>query len=787
MVAAPLVGPRLWQDISGPSPSNRLLMGAFSGDESNTKWISIAGQPQDIATLELSRTGPSYQSLHFKMPGFYLEPVLVGSRPCTRVSMPKHIMLQTEGLPEVPVISRSLLVSPGSTTSLNIIEHVTRQFKIDPVEPSLGHIMRNVNPLGLIPRFDDFYKQSAVWPKQVVEVGKTFTLRELAGVNIRVYPLQYDAGKGLLLVTEKLVVDILIKDAEGYTKTVTAELKPGSREFQTVYQGIFGNNLPEQGMDKYDALPSRGRMLIIAHEALASAMTDFVVWKQQLGIDVTLRTTAELGGTNTSIGTAIADMYKDPQGLVWVILVGDKQQVPTNRGGFDGSDSDTRYAMIDGNDLYPDLYISRVSATNTTQLRTQLNKFITYEKHPDSGLNAAWYQHAVGIASDEGSPTDYERAELLRTQLLGYGFHTVDQIYQGQGAASHMITSALNDGASIVNYLGHGSGTSWGSVYFSTTQVHALDNGPRWPWIVDVSCSNGEFGLDECLAEAWLRAGTPESPQGAIGVISASSLAPWVPPTVMQAEVIHLLTTESAFTLGALYYSGLMKVLDQYNGISVSEQVIDQNVVFGDCSLMVRTAMPGSFVVSGPGDLPSSATSWSGQVTGPAGSVASLTWEGVLYGIGMVGVGGATEIIITTSLDNVPQVQLTVSGFNMVPHQEILSLDGGTVIPNEPIDDDQPGAVLPAEVQLRGNYPNPFNPNTRIAFDLPRDMAVRLSVYDIRGNLVRRLLDENLGAGAQEVLWNGTDSRDGAVASGVYLYRMETPDGVQTGRMTLSK
>ncbi len=764
-----------------------MLLGTMANFPNSTKWVSVTGQPQDIAVLGYSQTGNHGPNVYFKQPGFFVEQVWVGKVECSRISMPQQIMLQTEGLPEVPVMSRSIMVPPGSKTTLKIVEHTTVEYKMAPVVPSLGHLTRDINPLGMVPRFDEFYQQNAVWPKMVVEVGKEFTLREYSGVNIRFYPIRYDAGKGLVIATERIIVEITTENADGTIKSTTAEMKPGNQAFETVYQRVFESNLPAASANKYDALPSRGRMLIIAHESLAPAMGEFVAWKQQLGIDVTLRTTAETGPSASNIATTIADMYKEDDGLTWVILVGDHGLVPPHTGEYDGSDSDSRYAMVDGPDLYPDIYVSRISANNTTELQAQLNKFIAYEKTPSTGTDASWYQRGVGIASDEGSPTDTERAELLRTDLLDYGFHTVDGIYQGQGGNSWTITTALNEGASVVNYLGHGSGTGWNSVYFSKTQVNALENGPHWPWIVDVSCSNGDFSLDECMAEAWLRAGTPEDPQGAVGVISATSLAPWVPPTVMQAEVIDLITSESAFTLGALYYSGLMKVLDEYNGVSVAEQVIDQNVIFGDCSLMVRTATPGEFAVSGPDDISSAAATWSGNVNGPEGSVATLTWDGVLYGVGFVGAGGSTDISLTTSLAQVTQLQLTVSGFNMVPYQALVSLDGSIIPPIEPEVEEEGEDGLPAHVQLRGNFPNPFNPSTQIAFDLPRDMNVRLSIYDIRGHLVKMLVDESLSAGSQEVLWDGSDSRGSHVSSGIYLYRLETTEGMKAGRMTLSK
>jgi flagellar hook assembly protein FlgD len=94
---------------------------------------------------------------------------------------------------------------------------------------------------------------------------------------------------------------------------------------------------------------------------------------------------------------------------------------------------------------------------------------------------------------------------------------------------------------------------------------------------------------------------------------------------------------------------------------------------------------------------------------------------------------------------------------------------------------------VPAAVNLLGNFPNPFNPGTSIAFELPRDMRVRLAVYDVRGGLMRSLVDEVQPAGRREVYWDGRDAAGQAAASGVYLYWLRTDEGDFSGRMTLAK
>ncbi len=93
----------------------------------------------------------------------------------------------------------------------------------------------------------------------------------------------------------------------------------------------------------------------------------------------------------------------------------------------------------------------------------------------------------------------------------------------------------------------------------------------------------------------------------------------------------------------------------------------------------------------------------------------------------------------------------------------------------------------PAALRLEQNAPNPFNPQTTIRYMLDRPGRTLLRVYDVRGARVRTLVDEPQGAGAHAVDWDGRDDRGRAVASGVYFYRLETPAGHLTRKMTILK
>jgi hypothetical protein len=94
-------------------------------------------------------------------------------------------------------------------------------------------------------------------------------------------------------------------------------------------------------------------------------------------------------------------------------------------------------------------------------------------------------------------------------------------------------------------------------------------------------------------------------------------------------------------------------------------------------------------------------------------------------------------------------------------------------------------AVTPKSTKLAQNFPNPFNPSTTIKFDLKEKGFVTLKVYNVAGQLVRTLVSGVRDANSYTVNWDGKNDRGGAVASGIYFYKMDTKDFSQTKKMVM--
>jgi hypothetical protein len=89
--------------------------------------------------------------------------------------------------------------------------------------------------------------------------------------------------------------------------------------------------------------------------------------------------------------------------------------------------------------------------------------------------------------------------------------------------------------------------------------------------------------------------------------------------------------------------------------------------------------------------------------------------------------------------------------------------------------------------ELNGNYPNPFNPTTNISFSLAKDAKVKLTVYNIKGQRVKTLVNEEMKAGKHSIQWNGKDNSNRQTATGVYFYRMETDNFKKVNKMLMMK
>jgi hypothetical protein len=173
---------------------------------------------------------------------------------------------------------------------------------------------------------------------------------------------------------------------------------------------------------------------------------------------------------------------------------------------------------------------------------------------------------------------------------------------------------------------------------------------------------------------------------------------------------------------------------------------------------------------------------------------SDLTWLVEDPPDGEVAAGDSVVISVTMNTadlrpDTSYNALIVISSNDLVtPEEQIIVLL--TTRPSVGIGDDGPSnGTLPRVFSLSQNVPNPFNPSTTIAFDIPADRAdgvrTRLEIYDVRGRRVATLVDGERQPGSYRVHWDGRDDAGRTVGSGVYLYRIEAGSFTSVKKMVI--
>ncbi|MBI3038244.1 hypothetical protein HYY75_04205, partial [bacterium] len=477
--------------------------------------------------ISLATTKGNDTELEINSPDVEFSKIDVAGRQAMKVSLTGGAQSFEKNSPELPFFSALVMVDPIKKPKVKISSIQSEVIRLDvPVVPSRGNFTRDIDPINVPFVFGPAYSENKWYPSsdKLATIEAPFRFRDVRGVRLLVNPIQYNPVKNLLKIHRRFKVSIQ-GDGRDNRNIIETPIRI-SRVFEPYYKQAFINYKPlTKDLPK---LQENGRLLIICFDDFAEAMVPFIAWKKKCGIEVTFAKSSEAGKTAAEIKEFVQKEYAKGN-LTHILIVGDAPQVPTLKGVRENADSDPCYTKLAGDDHVPDCIISRLSATTPTQVSYQVAKVLNYEQFPSTGADAAWYRKSMGIASNQGNPTDAVRADWLRDALLKWQITSVDQIYDPK-ATKAMIFDGLNSGRSLVNYIGHGSNTSWGTTGFNNVDCGKLVNGWKLPIIWSVACVNGNFVTGECFCEAWLKAGNVDKPAGAVAIFGATTNQEWVPP-----------------------------------------------------------------------------------------------------------------------------------------------------------------------------------------------------------------------------------------------------------------
>ena len=731
------------------------------------------------------------------------------------------------GEPVLPYHSISLLLPPGEKAeSLEMIGEdettIPGNFTIYPQQ-----FVRPVSeaPGGEFVKNELIYSMTGAYPSS--QTGE-ITTQFMNGYSIALStftPLKYYPASGEASFYKKITIRIHTqKDTKANTalENLTANNKVLKRVKGFVQNSDLVNLYPNKISNSDDY-----QLLIISPAQFEDELSSLIDLYLTRGLNTKIISTDSIYSASSGqdspekIRNFIIQEYQN-YNIEYVLLGGDVEHVPY-RGFYchvqssvvyedDNIPADLYYSALDGtwndnsnnlwgeigeDDLLPEVSVARIPASNSTELNSLLNKIISYQNNPvlnelDKPILAGedlwsnpqtwggdYLDLLIGYHEDNGYTTDgipiEDNIEKLYDRDLGYWSGTT-------------LVSKINEGKSFIYHAGHSNSgyvmrLSSGDITNSNfSQVNGVVH--NYTLVNTIGCDCGAFDQSDCIAEKMVNI------QNFAAAFVGNSRYGWFnegqtegPSTHLQREFVDALYHDKLYRIGDAFLESKIETAPWVNAPGQWEEgalrwCFYDNNVLGDPAMGIWTNEPIPLQVNYSYSIPPGAPSVDVSVTSGSNPVAGLTCvvlkDSILYGVGITDSLGNTTITLDPPITELGNAELIISGYNCPPASYSLIITS--------TEDDGNKVLAPYETKLYDNYPNPFNPSTNIRFSISDSRFTTLKVYDVLGNEVATLVNEEKPAGSYEVNFNAS-----MLASGIYYYRLTAGTFAETKRMILLK
>ncbi len=279
--------------------------------------------------------------IEYNFGSFERIPIEIDGETYFRLSLNRESETYEKGHPELPKITRSIIIPDDAKMKINVVEkdYVEYQMKII---PSKGILYRDINPAEVPYEFSEAYQTDNFYPQNLACSNAPYILRDFRGLAVHAYPFAYNPFTQTLRVYHHLV--LAVNNVGINTENVITRAADSiSKYFSGVYQNHFINFSP----DRYTSVDEHGRMLAICYDDFMSNIQSYVDWKNQKGIETELISIDEIGSSASNILAYIQSEYDEGNDLAFVQLVGDDGLPYFTHSCSQGTDAaDPKYVLL---------------------------------------------------------------------------------------------------------------------------------------------------------------------------------------------------------------------------------------------------------------------------------------------------------------------------------------------------------------------------------------------------------------------------------------------------------
>jgi hypothetical protein len=629
-----------------------------------------------------------------------LENIFIDKDSYFRIRIPGHISSTATGKPELPVLSRLITIPEGTEIKVNISD--VRSTRINPAGRKIRGILfpsqegetkndqqkkRNFNIDKKV------YSTRGIITSDTVSIEYVGIARNNRLANLYISPVRYNPHSNVLEVITSMKIEITFTNSNG---NVLKSFESGSVLFNESLQESLLNYTSSDLIPGFTDKPVK--MVIITDTAFRKQLAPFIKWKTQKGykVKVLYKGTGLAGNTYTQLKDTLTRIYKagtiaDPP-PEYLLIVGDVNRIPYYGNGT-GNVTDMYYGEFNGNgDYIPEMFVGRLPAADTTEVKSVVSKIIQYEKFQFADTNKFYSRAMVTTGSDAGyasymnGQVKYAVANYLTpaNKIIEDHFYYFPNLSLSKAlsARKDSILNLINKGTSFINYTGHGDAFGWLHLNIEM-DTSIFKNKNMYPFVISNACRTAQFNIEDSFGNRMV----VSKEKGAIGFIGCSNDSFWdedffwavgsgVPSATPAYQTTGLGAYDRLFhshgetpsdwylTMGQINYAGNLSVSASTS--RYKKYYWETYNLIGDPSVIPILGTPGSFTISLPDTLPNNLktlslnlepfayvavshfdTLWDASYSSPSGSVT----------LHLPGLSNDSCLIVITGQNKVPKIK----------------------------------------------------------------------------------------------------------------------------------
>lgn len=675
----------------------------------------------DTGSTDFITAADGSVTISYRLPELILKSLKNENGEFYRLSVPGHVSSTETGTPELPVFSRLIALPENRSCRIRISEVKSEKVRpgkirgiLYPAQESQTKTIQRERP--------EFKMDRKVYSSKGLIKGDTVTIDFLGKSrnsnlgNLRISPVQYNPKSNSLEVITSMKVDVIFDQPVSFRSAESQS----SLFSESVMQGVMNYN--RDVIPDYTDKPAG--MVILTDTSFKKQLQPLIKWKIQKGFRVKiLYKGANYAGTSVSqLKDALSKIYNsataEQPAPDYLLIVGDINVIPCFGTGTTSNYTDMYYGEFTGNgDYIPEMYVGRLPAKDTAEVRIAVNKIIQYEKFSFSKTNQ-FYRNALATTGYDPDNVTFMNGQvryLVTNYLTSANNINENHFYYYSGSDPDLylkkqkdsIIKIINKGTSLVNYSGHGDATGWLHIDIKTPDTALLKNRNMYPVIISNACRTGTFNSETSFGNRLVL----KKYGGASAFIGCSNDSYWTEDyywTVGMGSITEnpnysgkgygvfdrLFHTHNEFpsdwyyTLGQINYAGNLSVSSSTS--RWKKYYWETYNVIGDPSMIPIIGEPYPFKVTIPDTLPNGLKSFTLPVE-PFAYVAvshfDTLWDASFGGVSggvtleMPGLSNDSCLIVITGQNRYPVIK-TIHFSNI--RKEFLNL-------NEAVVNDQSG------------------------------------------------------------------------------------------------